>query len=243
MEVLAAVLGLAVPIALAATLLRAAGAGPIGSIGLVAASAALNSIWPLGGGMVVDGAYRTRFAHWEWTHDAQRSRRERFLGPFGLSAITLGGFLLPLPLLVLGFWIAGPFGEVAVERGAVGALAALVIAGFARYRPEVALGKLKGDPKALSRLARVAHADGSIGNVGGIGARTVGLHEHLDAIEVLQAAVAANAPGAKEQLAKALAYLRARREGDGFPAYPGARPRADITERAQAMLDRPEGRT
>ena len=249
MEALAAIFGLVVPLAAAIVTLRAFGADPIASLGLVAASAALNSFWPVGGGMAVDGSYRTRFVRWEWTCDARRSARERFLGPFGMAAVAFGGFLVGLPAVMLGYWLAGPWSAVGSERLTIGALAALVVVGLARHRPEVPLARFNAEPaspqewaKRVAAMRRVLHADGSIGNTGGIGASTVGLHEHLDAVEALRKATQAGIAGAAELLAPALAHLQARREGTGFPVYPGALPRAEFTQRAESLLARSEAK-
>jgi hypothetical protein len=249
----AILLGLALPIAWAwASLRPLAGADAVGIVALLAASAALNSFWPLGGGMAVDGAFASRFGPRDYVFDARRSVRERFLGPFTMTLSSFGCFFLGLAPLGLAWRLAQPSG-LARELFAVGALLVLVVVGLARHKSEAPLWRWReeleagvlpdaaGWKKRLEALARIARLDGSLGHVGGVGAATVGLHEHLDALEILQQAAQGGVAGASELLEKGLKHLESRRVAGGFPVYPGCEPRTAFTERAERLLRRSPG--
>lgn len=246
----AIVLGLALPIVWAwASLRPLAGADAVGIVALLAASAALNSIRPLGGGMAVDGAYATRFGPRDFVFDARRSTRERFLGPFTMTLSSFGCFFLALPALGLAWRLAQPSG-LASELSAVGALLALVVVGFAthqrelplwKWREELESGKVpdaEGWKQRVEAIARIARPDGSLGHVGGVGAATAGLHEHLDALEILEKAAQGGVAGAGELLERGLRHLESRRVAGGFPVYPGTEPREPYTARAGRLLAR-----
>lgn len=248
MEAFGVVLGLALPIAFAwASVKPLAGADAVGVVALLAFSAALNSFRPLGGGMAVDGTYCTRLGSRDWVFDARRSPREKFLGPFTMTIASFGCFFLALPVLAALWRMAEPSG-LARELAAIAGLLLVVIVGFARYKPELPLWKWrealeKGEPvaaeewrKRIAALSKIARADGSIGHVGGVGAGVVGLHEHLDAVEILQWAVAENVEGAPPLLEKALAHLQTRRVEGGFAVYPGGQARGGFSERAERAL-------
>jgi hypothetical protein len=240
-----AILGSLAPVALCIALCRACGVGAIAAVGLFAAAAALNSVWPVGGGMGVDDTWRVRLFWKEWTFDSQRSRRERILGPLTIGLATVGGFVLALPVLLAIAVASAPWPAVTEERFAIGALLSMLGVAMARHRPEVPLEAWRKECESgavdaslwaarVRRLARAATREGAIGNVGGIGAYTVGLHEHLDALAILERAAQAGVEGARELHERALAHLESRREGEGFPIYPGGLPRADFTQRAKA---------
>ncbi len=248
MTAAAILLGLALPLAAAwASLRPLAGADAIGVVALLAASAAWNSCWPVGGGMAVDGAYATRFGPRDYVFDARRSARERFLGPFTMTLSSFGCFFLALPVLGLAWRLAQPSG-LARELGAVGALLALVVVGLVRHKAEVPLWKWReeleagrlpdaaGWGKRLEAIARITRSDGAMGHVGGVGAATVGLHEHLDALEILAGAADNGVPGASELLERGLKHLESRRVAGGFAVYPGSEPRPAFTERAERLL-------
>ncbi len=248
MQLLGALLGVAFAAAVPAGTLLALRADPVSVVALLAGSAALNALWPLGGGMVVDGAFRTRWWRWEWTFDAHRTRREALLGPGTLAAATLGGFVVLVPPLALGWWLTAPSG-LSGELSAVGTLVALVLVGWLRHRPELPYAQWlheagEGLVPAMDWAARVRSmeertgADGALGSVGGIGAGTVGLHEHLDALELLERLEEAGVPGAADLRSRGLGFLQTRREAAGFPVYPGAAPRERVTARAEAALAR-----
>jgi len=247
-----AILGSLAPVAVSIALCRACGVGAIATVGLFAASAALNSIWPVGGGMGVDDTWRVRFFRKEWTFDSQRSARERILGPLTIGLATVGGFMLALPVLVAMMVASAPWPAVTEERFAIGALLSMLGVALARHRPEAPLEAWRRQIESgvvdaslwagrVRRLARLATREGAIGNVGGIGAYTVGLHEHLDALSILARAAQAGVEGARELHERALRYLESRREGDGFPIYPGALPRKEFTERANVAARRQAG--
>jgi hypothetical protein len=244
---LVALLGSLAPIALCLGLCRLGGVGVIATVGLFAASAAINSLWPAGGGMGVDDTWRVRFFKKEWTFDSQRSARERLLGPLTIGAATVGGFVLALPVMLAILVALAPLSALAEERFAIAALLSMLGVAMARHRPEVPLERWRNEIESGSvdaslwagrvrRLARLVTREGAVGNVGGIGACTVGLHEHLDALAILERAAKANVEGAGELLERALAHLESRREAGGFPIYPGALPRKAFTERAKNAL-------
>ncbi|MGC4117240.1 MAG: hypothetical protein QM765_22310 [Myxococcales bacterium] len=250
MSAAAILLGLGLPIAVAwGSLGPLAGADAVGIAAMLAASAALNSFWPLGGGMSAEDAYATRFLTRDYVFDARRSARERFLGPFTMTLSAFGCFFLALPPLGLGWRLAQPSG-LERELSAVAALLALVVVGLVRHKRELPLWKWReeleagrepdasGWKKRVEAIARIARPDGSLGHVGGIGAATVGLHEHLDALEILERAAKAGVAGAGELLEKGKQHLESRRVAGGFPVYPGSAPRAELTERAELLLRR-----
>jgi len=241
--------GLGLPLAMSVFVLHLAGTDAVSSSALLAASATLNSGWPLGGGMAFAGCYRTRLGRWEWTFDAGRSRGERFLGPFTLAGVTLGGFVAGLPVLAIAWNSVEPSGLVR-ELSAIGTLLLLMTVGWIRHRPELPLARwrrelgqtLLPDPAVwsprLRSLARLAKSDGAIGHTGGIGAATVGLHEHVEAVEILESLARAGFDGAAELHARALGHLLARREHGGFPPYPGGCTSPILSERAEGLLRR-----
>jgi len=216
----------------------------------VTIAALLNMSSPLGGGMGMQGVLRVRWMRWERTFDADRSLSEALAGAFLLSAVTAGGFFLAAPVLgaVLG-WV-GPLRTGVDELLTLGATALLVGVGAVLHRPELSLQALRsrleregGAPrteewarvmKALSALAR---PEGGFGHVGGIGARTVGLHEHLEAEALLRRASEEGVPGAAELHARCLDFLPSRAEpGGGFSSYPSGMARVEYTARALEAL-------
>lgn len=250
---LAVVLGAVLPAAamlwLSAVLL---GRGPVAGIGLMAYSAAINSLWPLGGGNGAAGTLRIRLARWEWTVDADRELWLSRLGAVVLAVLVTGGFVVWTPLLALA-WLPVPFSPGLDEKMAWLGVVALLLAGWRTYRPEVPLWRMVAEleqaesqsrplePHRWTRwfqdLARISHADGSIGNVGGIGALTPGLHEVLNAERLLRATAALGLPEAPRLHAHCLEYLAAQAlPGGGFPVYPGGMGRAALTARAVEAL-------
>ena len=220
---------------------------PVALVGLLTAAAALNSIWPIGGGMLALGTYRSRAFTFEWTHDVDRSGGEAFAAGLVLGAVTALGFFAWLP--VLGeLWVhsAIPLSATALTWIA---LAALIGISGTRHRGEhplyiwrqrIEAGESVGREELhgwVAAIAKVAHPHGGIGHTGGIGALTVGLHEHLDAERVLRYGVEHGATEAVEVHRRCLDYLasRALPEG-GFPAYPGGDGRLEYTARASAAL-------
>lgn len=216
----------------------------------VTLAALLNLPAPLGGGMGMQGVLRVRWLRWEWTFDADRSGFEALAGPFLLSAVTTGGFFLAAPVVGLILRWSGPFRAGVDEVLTLGAVVLLTGAGAVLHRPELSLrslrsrfeqeaGALPPDELILMmrRLSSLARPDGGLGHVGGIGARTVGLHEHLDAEALLRLASERGLPGAAELHARCLDYLLSRAEpAGGFSAYPGGMARVEYTARALEAL-------
>jgi hypothetical protein len=94
--------------------------------------------------------------------------------------------------------------------------------------------QLEGRVAAIGRLQQ---GDGAFGHVGGIGARTAGLHETLDAERVLRAAREAGVEGAKRLHRLSLEGIARRALGaGGFAVYPGAEGRLELTARAVEAL-------
>jgi hypothetical protein len=237
---------LVLPILLLAAELHRVG-DPVALVGLLAWSGALSSIWPLGGGMLALGTYRSRVIRWEWTHDVDRSAGEAFLAGLTLGGVTAVGFLVYLPLLG-EIWLS--FGtSLSTTALAWGAIAAMIVVTALRYRRESPLylwseriesgesvprEELERWFRAIAALMR---PDGAVGHLGGIGAFTVGLHEHLDAERILRAASEAGIAGAAAVHGRALDFLAARARSDGgFPAYPGGEGRLELTARAARAL-------
>lgn len=228
------------------------GRGPVAGIGLMTWSAAINCLWPLGGGNGAAGTLRIRLARWEWTVDEERERWLARLGAVVLAVLVTGGFVVWTPLLALA-WGRVPFSPNLDEKMAWGGVAALLLVGWRTYRPEVPLWRMvdeleqaeaQAHPIApdrwspwLAGIARISRADGSVGNLGGIGALTPGLHEVLAAERVLRSAATLGLPEAKRLHASCLDYLAAQAlPGGGFPAYPGGTGRAALTARAVDAL-------
>jgi hypothetical protein len=245
----AALAGLLVPIV--ASLATWALAGSVVRAMLaVTVSTLLNLPSPLAGGMVMQGVVRVRWMRWEWTFDADRSLSEAVAGYFLLSGLTLAGFFLAAPLLgALLRWV-GPFRTGLDEVLTLGAVALLVGAGAVLHRSEVSLPSLRSRLEkegaqvglealagVMKRLTELARPDGGFGHVGGIGARTVGLHEHLDAEALLRFASERGLPGAAELHSRCLSYLVSRAEPTGgFSAYPAGLPRVQYTVQAMEAL-------
>ncbi len=247
--VVAAVAGLSVPALLALTAWLLVGS-PVRAVLAIVISALLNTPAPLGGGMGAQGVLRVRWAHWERPFDADRSLLEAVGGAFLLSAVTAGGFLATAPLVAgLLRWV-GPLRPGLDELLALVATAGLVVVSGVLHRAELPLRRMRvrlqeeGErvtPEELARivnqLSGIAHEGGAFGHVGGIGARTVGLHEHLEAEALLRLAAQRGTPGAAELHARCLAHLLSRAEpGGGFSAYPSGLARVEYTARAMEAL-------
>jgi hypothetical protein len=210
----------------------------------------LNMPSPLGGGMGMQGVLRVRWMRWECTFDADRGGFEALAGVFLLSSVTAGGFFLAAPVLGAALRWAGPFRTGVDELLTLGVTALLVGAGVVLHRPELSLRALRsrleqegGAPRAeelaqvMKGLSALARPDGGIGHLGGIGARTVGLHEHLDAEALLRRASERDLPGAAELHARCLDFLLSRAEPEGgFSAYPSGMARVEYTARALEAL-------
>jgi hypothetical protein len=244
-----AVAGLAVPALLAITAWVLAGS-PVRAMLAIVVSTLLNTPSPLGGGMGAQGVTRVRWARWERTFDADRGLAEAVAGAFLLSAVTAGGFLLAAPLVAaLLRWI-GPLRPGLDELLVLVATGGLVLLSVVRHRAELPLRQLRArfqdegervPPQELARLvrrlARIAREDGAFGHAGGIGARTVGLHEHLEAEELLRLAAQRGTPDAAELHGQCLTHLLSRAEpGGGFSAYPSGLARVEYTARALKAL-------
>jgi hypothetical protein len=216
----------------------------------ITVAALLNLPAPLGGGMGMQGAFRVRWMRWEWTFDSDRSLSEAAGGAFLLSAVTTGGFFIAAPVLgVLLRW-AGPFRTGLDEVLTLGAVVLVVGVAAVLHRPELSLRSLRSRlekegaqarPEELAqimkRLAGMTRPEGGIGHVGGIGARTVGLHEHLDAEALLRLAAERDTPGAAALHARCLDYLLSRADPEGgFSAYPSGLARVEYTARALEAL-------
>ena len=216
----------------------------------VLVAALVNTPSPVGGGMLAQGVLRVRFGPWEGTFDADRSQREKVLGYFLLSTVTLGGFFLAAPLVAALLRGVGPLRIGVDELLVLGVTILLVGVSVWLHRSEVSLVSLRQEierddprimPVALVRVVEVltglARASGAVGHVGGIGARTVGLHEHLEAEMLLRAAAERGTPGAAELHARCLNHLLSRAEpGGGFSTYPSGLPRVEYTVRALEAL-------
>lgn len=250
---LAVVLGAVLPVAgalwLASVLL---GRGPVSGVGVLAFSAALNALWPLGGGNGAAGTLRIRLGWREWTVDADRDPWRGRLGAVALAAVTTGGFVVGVPLVAL-LWRLAPSKSGVDEALALAGVAALILVGGWTWKPELRLSRMvaelertESEAKAfdvarlsqwVSALARVARPDGSVGHVGGIGALTPGLHEVLDAERLLRSAAVHGVPDAARLHEGCLRYLATQSiPGGGFAAYPGGGGRLALTVRAVEAL-------
>jgi hypothetical protein len=245
-----ALAGAALPIIGAAVLAKLLHHGVVRTFAWVELSAALNALWPLGGGMVVQGTSRVRWWRWERTFDADRSLRESAAAAFALAAVTVGGFFafapLCAPLVVrLAPWVPGR------EDGLVlAALLPLLAVALLRRRREWPLRSWRreaeerrgpADPAQLApRVAAIAslkRRDLTFGHVGGIGAMTAGLHESLDAERILRAACELGIEGAEALHRSSLEGIARRAlAAGGFPVYPGADGRLELTARAVEAL-------
>ncbi len=247
---LAVFIGAVTPAAAGVIIGRLAG-GPVAIVAVVSFSSAINAIWPVGGGMAVDGTYRVRLGTLERTFDAQRSRGESLVGPLLLAAVTVGGFFLFVPPVVLIWRSFGSIRPAYEELLAIAGLVSMVVIGLARNARELPLRRWREAIEAVStstsmdrqawadrvrRIAAIARPDGGIGHVGGIGARTVGLHEVLDAERILRGCVSVGISEAAPLRERCLRYLRTQQIPGGFPVYPGGMPRPGITTRATAAL-------
>ncbi len=216
----------------------------------VTVSTILNLPSPLAGGMVMQGVVRVRWMRWERTFDADRSLSEAVAGYFLLSGLTLAGFFVAAPLLgALLRWV-GPFRTGLDEVLTLGAVVLLVAVGMGVHRAEVSLSSLRSRlekegtqvgpeelARVMKRLTELARPDGGFGHVGGIGARTVGLHEHLDAEALLRLVSERGLPGAAELHARCLSYLLTRAEPEGgFSTYPSGLARVQYTVQALEAL-------
>jgi hypothetical protein len=250
MPFVAGALGALLPVVLACAAGFAIVRDPLWVLALLPLSAALNSVQPIGGGMLFERCYRIRFLGSGWTVDGQRGALAACLGPCLLAAATVGGFFAAVPLLaaaVRWFHLAAHASPTAVVLA--GAMVALVVGALA-HRKEAPLqmwrllllaGGVSDDAlgRWVRRLGSLARPDGSLGHVGGIGSDVVGLHEQLDAELVLREAERRRIPGAAALRSKALGALTQRElPGGGFPAYPGGLPREDLTRRAKEALGR-----
>lgn len=200
--------------------------------------------------MVIQGVLRVRWMRWEWTFDADRSLFEGVAGYFLLSAVTTGGFFIAAPVVGALLRAVGPLRTGLDEVLALGAVVLLVVVGALVHRSEISLGTLRSQlerqgeqvrPEELAgvmkRLSGLARPEGGLGHVGGIGARTVGLHEHLEAEALLRLASKRGVPGAAELHARCLDYLLARAEpGGGFSVYPSGLARVKYTAQALEAL-------
>jgi hypothetical protein len=216
----------------------------------VTVAALLNMPAPLGGGMGMQGVLQLRWVRWEWTFDADRSVFEGLLGAFLMSAATTGGFFLAAPLVGAILRWVGPLRTGIDELLALGAVALFVGVAAVLHRPELSLRTLRSRletegsiskpdelARAVKQLSALARPDGGFGHLGGIGARTVGLHEHLDAEAVLRVASRQGVPGAAELHERCLSFLQARAEpGGGFSTYPSGMARVEYTARALEAL-------
>lgn len=246
---MAAVAGLAVPALLVLVAWALAGS-PVRSMLAIVVSTLLNTPAPLGGGMGAQGVTRVRWGRWERTFDMDRSLLEGVAGAFLLSAVTAGGFVLGAPLIAALLRWVGPLRPGLDELLALAATGVLVVLSVVLHRAELPLRQLRerfqkeGErlpPEELARvvrqLSRIAREDGAVGHLGGIGARTVGLHEHLDAELLLRIAAQRGTPGAVELHERCLSHLLSRAEpGGGFSAYPSGLARVEYTARALEAL-------
>lgn len=211
---------------------------PLAGVGLGTLSLALASLWPPGGGMAWQGTYRSRVFRAEWTQDVDRSPAQAFFASLLLAGVTTLGFAVPLPFLLLG-WKYGPHVSISALMW-VAVILAVVISRL-RYKPELPLRKWLESPGDFAARAlmveSLAQPDGGIGHVGGIGAFTVGLHDHLNGLEVLLACAAAGAKVKAALLERARVYLQSQAlPEDGFCLYPGAHGRLEATVRALKLV-------
>jgi hypothetical protein len=246
----AGALGALLPVVIACWAAFAILHDPLWVVALLPLAAALNSVQPIGGGMLVAQSYRIRLFSSGLTVDGRRSALSASLGPFLLAAATVGGFFVAVPILAVAARLLDVPAHASPRAVALaGALVALVVAGLTHRResplpswrllllaggvPDDALGRW------VRRLEGLARPDGSIGHVGGVGSDVVGLHEHLDAEQVLREAERRGISGAAALRSRALAALVARElPGGGFPVYPGGLPRDELTRRANEALGR-----
>ena len=115
------------------------GRGPVAGVGLLAFSAALNALRPLGGGNGAAGTLRLRLGRREWTVDADRESWRGRLGAVGMAALVTGGFVAAVPLLAL-VWRLLPARPGVDELVALAGVGVLVLAGWRTHRPELPLG-------------------------------------------------------------------------------------------------------
>lgn len=224
----------------------------------VTIAALLNLPAPLGGGMSMQGVLRVRWMKWEKTFDADRNLPEALAGAFLLTVVTVGGFFVAAPVVGAVLRWVGPLRTGVDEVLTLGATVLLAAVGFMVHRPEVPLRTLRtrieqegSAPRAedwarvMKTLTALARPDGGIGHLGGIGARTVGLHEHLEAEALLRRAAGQGIAGAAELHARSLEFLASRAEpGGGFSAYPSGMARMEYTTRAlEALRGRLDGAT
>lgn len=244
-----AVAGLVVPVLCSMAAWALAGSAVRAMLAITVA-ALLNLPVPLGGGMGMQGVLRVRWMRWEWTFDADRSGFEGLAGYFLLSAVTSGGFFVAAPAVAALLRWLGPFRTGLDEVLTLGAVALLVGVGAVLHRPEMSLRSLRSQleqkagsvgpdelAQVVKRLSGLARPEGAFGHVGGIGARTVGLHEHLDAEALLRLAAERGTPGAAELHARCLEHLLSRAEpGGGFSPYPSGLARVSYTTQALEAL-------
>jgi hypothetical protein len=211
---------------------------PLAAVGLGTLSLALSSLWPPGGGMAWQGTFRSRVFRHEWTQDIDRSSAQAFFASLLLAGVTTLGFAVPLPFLVLIWKFDKPFSISTLMWVAV--ILAVLISRL-RYKAELPLRKwveAPGDFAARALMVEgLAQPDGGIGHVGGIGALTVGLHDHLNGLEVLLGCKAGGAPVDAAVIERGLDYLQKQEvPGGGFCLYPGAQGRLEATVRAVKLL-------
>lgn len=236
------------PLFLAVAVASLIAPGPVAVVAALSFSVALNALRPLGGGMVIQGTYRTRFQRREWTDDTDRDPSLGARPPVLMALVTSGPFFLATPLVSLAIRAVSPLPIGVIELVAlVGVMVLAAAAVFGqkrelpiwRWRQELEAGTHDTSRLAaeVEALAAIALPSGAIGHVGGIGAGTIGLHELLDAERVLRAAEDAAIAGAAGLRRGALAFLakQALPEG-GFPVYPGAAGRLSLTVRAVEAL-------
>ncbi|MBN1205957.1 MAG: hypothetical protein JXB05_13655 [Myxococcaceae bacterium] len=246
---MAAMAGLGVPAVLAIVAWALAGS-PVRAMLAIVISTLLNTPSPLGGGMGAQGITRVRWACWERTFDMDRGVGEAVAGAFLLSAVTAGSFLIAAPWVAAVLRWVGPLRPGIDELLALAATGVLVVLSVVLHQPELPLRQMRARfqgegerlapeelARAVQQLSRIAREDGAFGHVGGIGAKTVGLHEHLDAEALLRLSALHGAPGAAALHAQCLAHLLSRAEpGGGFSAYPSGLPRVEYTARALEAL-------
>jgi hypothetical protein len=245
-----ALVGAAIPIAGATLLARALHHGAVQTFAWVELSAALNALWPWGGGMVVQGTSRVRWGWWERTFDADRGVGESVAGALALAMVTVGGFFIYAPLCAPVVAHLAPRVPGREDGLVLAALVPLLAVALLRRRREWPLRAWRREAEApgggadrerlearVAAIARLEREDGAFGHVGGIGARTAGLHETLDAERVLRAAREAGVDGA-ERLHRVSLEGIARRAlaAGGFAVYPDAAGRLELTARAVEAL-------
>ena len=187
---------------------------------------------------------------WEKTFDADRSLFEAVAGGFLLSVMSTGGFFVAAPVVGAVLHGVGPLRTGMDEVLTLAATVLMAVVGVRVHRPELSLRTLRaqleqegGTPRAeewaraIKALTALARPDGGFGHLGGLGARTVGLHEHLDAEALLRRAAEQGIAGAAELHARSLDFLASRAEpGGGFSAYPSGMARVEYTARALEAL-------